>query len=104
MAALSSAADAEGAVAGVVSQRDLFHGALAWSLGQGSEAHRKALEACPVKQVMQCDVRQTTPDTPLAEAAREMLAAKIGCLPVVERERLVGILTESDLLALIVPA
>jgi CBS domain-containing membrane protein len=40
------------------------------------------------------------PDTPLAEAARIMLERKIGCLPVVEAGKLVGILTESDFVRL----
>jgi CBS domain-containing protein len=47
---------------------------------------------------MATDPVTTTPDTPLADAARVMLERKIGCLPVVEDGRLVGILTESDFL------
>jgi CBS domain-containing protein len=49
-----------------------------------------------VKEVMTADVVTTAPDVPLVDAARAMLRHKIGCLPVVEDERLVGILTESD--------
>jgi CBS domain-containing protein len=37
----------------------------------------------------------------LVEAARLLAERKIGCLPVVEHGRLVGILTEGDFVALI---
>ena len=49
---------------------------------------------------MQTDVATTTPDVPLAEAARVMIEKKIGCLPVIDGAKLAGILTEGDLLAL----
>ena len=47
------------------------------------------------------NVETTTPDTPLATAARVMIERKIGCLPVVENETLVGILTEGDFVRLV---
>lgn len=52
----------------------------------------------PVANVMTLDVITTSPDTPIADAARLMIERKIGGLPVVEQDRLVGILTTSDLL------
>jgi len=39
-----------------------------------------------------------SPDTPLTDAAQVMLDRKIGTLPVVEEDRLIGILTRSDVL------
>jgi hypothetical protein len=45
---------------------------------------------------MHNDVVTTTPDTPLADAARTMFEKKIGCLVVLEGQKIVGILTESD--------
>jgi CBS domain-containing membrane protein len=47
-------------------------------------------------------VTTITPDLPLLEAARIMLDNKYGCLPVVEKGRLVGILTEADFTRLVV--
>lgn len=88
--------DEEGALCGVVSQRDLFRGALARALGYGESAQRKLLGTLVVKEVMTTEVVTVGPDAPLGEAARLMLEHQIGCLPVVEGERLVGILTESD--------
>ncbi len=90
----------DGQLAGIVSQRDLFRGALAQALGYGQRAQRKLLDTLVVKEVMSADVITTSPDTPLAEAARVLVERKIGCLPVVEAGRLVGILTEGDFVAL----
>jgi CBS domain-containing membrane protein len=93
--------DDDGRLAGVLSQRDIFFNALAWSLGQGEAAHRKALEACRVKEVMRHEVVTIASDAPIAEAARLLSEHKIGCLPVLDGEALVGILTEGDFLALL---
>jgi CBS domain-containing membrane protein len=86
---------------GIVSQRDLFRDALSQALGYGKHAQRKILDTLSVKEVMTGDVVTTSPDTPLVEAARLLTERKIGCLPVVENRRLVGILTEGDFVALI---
>jgi CBS domain-containing protein len=53
-----------------------------------------------VKEVMTTELVTTTPDTPLVEAARLMAHRKLGCLPVLEEGRLVGILTEGDFVLL----
>jgi len=87
-------------VVGILSQRDLFRGALARAVGYGSHAQQKLLSMLVVKDVMTTDPVTTTPDTPLADAARLMLERKIGCLPVLEGGKLVGILTESDFVRL----
>ena len=50
-----------------------------------------------VKAVMVKDVITTTEDTPIEEAAHLMLENKIGCLPVIRDDKLVGIITESDI-------
>jgi acetoin utilization protein AcuB len=42
------------------------------------------------------DLITTTEDVPIEEAAQLMLDHKIGCLPVLRDDRLVGIITESD--------
>ena len=88
-------------IVGVVSQRDIFYGALAWSLGQGAAAHQKTLDVLPVKNVMRSEVTTVSSDTPLGDAARTLLEGRIGCLPVVDGNRLVGILTEGDFLAML---
>ncbi len=88
-------------LAGIVSQRDLFQSALVWALGYGSAARDKVLDSILVKEVMTDEVETTTPDTLLTTAARVMADRKIGCLPVVEKGSLVGILTEGDFVLLV---
>jgi CBS domain-containing membrane protein len=88
-------------LAGIVTQRDLFRDALAQALGYGRHAQRKILDTLAVKDVMATDVVTIKPDAPLVEAAKLLTERKIGCLPVVENGRLVGILTEGDFVALI---
>lgn len=85
---------------GIISQRDLFRGALAQAIGYGQHARRKLLDTLVVKEVMTTDPVTTTPDASLADAAKVLMEKKLGCLPVVEGGRLVGILTESDFVAL----
>ena len=88
-------------LAGILSQRDLFRGALAQALGYGQYAHRKLLDTFAIKDVMTTDLITTSPDTLLVEAAQVLIERKIGCLPVVENGRLVGIITEGDFVALV---
>lgn len=85
---------------GIVSQRDLFRGALAQVVGYTHRARRKLLDKLKIKDIMTADVITTTPETPLSEAARMLMEHKIGCLPVVKDRRLAGILTETDFVAL----
>lgn len=87
-------------VCGVVSQRDLFQGALFKALGYGSHLAKKMLDNYVVKEAMSKQLLTTTKDVPIAEAASIMLSNKIGCLPVVEGDTLVGIITETDFLRL----
>ena len=88
--------DDDGLLVGIVSQRDLFRGALARALGYGAHAQQKLLGQLVVKEVMTNDPITISPDASLAEAARLMLKHKIGALVVIEDGRLAGILTESD--------
>ena len=50
-----------------------------------------------VEAVMVKNVITTIEDTPIEEAAHLMLDNKIGCLPVMRDDKLVGIITESDI-------
>ncbi|MDP6580429.1 MAG: CBS domain-containing protein [Vicinamibacterales bacterium] len=88
-----------GQLVGILSQRDLFHSALVRALGFGTTAKDKMLQSIAVKNVMTDHVHTTTPDTPVTEAARMMLEHKVGCLPVMQSDELVGILTEGDFVA-----
>jgi CBS domain-containing membrane protein len=92
--------DEDGGLAGIVSQRDLFHSGLIRALGYGAHAQQHALASVTVKEAMTTEVVTTTPNTPLREAARTMLELKIGCLVVVEAGRVAGLVAESDFVKL----
>lgn len=50
-----------------------------------------------VNEVMTRDIHIAAPDQTLAEAAAEMAKADIGCLPVGHKDKLVGMLTDRDI-------
>lgn len=93
--------DEDGRVCAVVSQRDLFRGALLRALGYGGRAEELMLRQVAVKDTMSSQIQTTTPDMPVADAARLMIERRIGCLPVIENDRLVGIVTETDFVRLV---
>ncbi|MBW2234320.1 MAG: CBS domain-containing protein [Deltaproteobacteria bacterium] len=86
-----------GRLVGVVSERDLLRASLS-SLDPRRQERRAFLEAIDISQVMSAPPVVVDSDTPVEEAARIMADNKIGCLPVVQGEELVGMLTETDLL------
>jgi len=55
-----------------------------------------------VKSVMKTSIVTTSPDTPIEEAALIMLDKNIGCLPVIDRNKLVGIISDRDLFQVLV--
>lgn len=98
--------DEAGALVGIVTDRDLRHAALAPALGEflPARAHRRArllgeaLENLRVRDVMTWAVVTTGPEVALLSAALVMLESRVGSLPVVDSGRLVGLLTEQDVL------
>ena len=92
--------DDDGKLCGIVTQRDLFRGALLRALGYGSRLADKVFESLPIKEAMTDEVISVSPGTAISDAARLMLDHKVGCLPVVEDGRLVGIVTETDFIEL----
>ncbi len=55
-----------------------------------------------VKEIMRKKVFTTTPDTPIEEAAMLMYDQNIGCLPVLDNGRLVGIISDRDIFKVLV--
>jgi CBS domain-containing membrane protein len=86
-------------LAGIVSERDLFRSSLAQALGYGTKATRDLMKTMRIKDIMIPGVVTVGPEAALCEACRLMLEHKIGCLPVVDNDRLVGLITETDILA-----
>ncbi len=90
--------DRERRLVGIVTDRDLrqvvFDPAVQERLGNLGEA----LGTLTVRDVMTWGVVTVQPETEIRQAARLMREQKIGALPVVDGERVVGILTETDVL------
>lgn len=85
-------------VVGVLSQRDLFRSALVKIMGLKPSDQRALLKSVPIREAMSTPVITVLPDATVKQAARLMMERKIGCLPVVEGETLVGLVTETDVL------
>jgi acetoin utilization protein AcuB len=91
---------------GIITERDLRGAAFAPALWEHLspamqtrlEQVRVALGRVTVGDLMTPEPMTATPETGLAEAAARMFEHRIGCLPVVEGGRVVGILTETDAL------
>jgi acetoin utilization protein AcuB len=98
--------DGTGTLIGIVTDRDLRHAALAPALDEylSVRAHRRArqmsetLEDLRVKDVMTWAVVTTGPEAPLTYGALIMFERRVGSLPVLEHGRIVGMLTERDVL------
>jgi CBS domain-containing protein len=88
--------DRDGDLVGLVSQRDLARGALGPQDALPLSVQQELLRRRKVREIMSTEIETVDPDVALDAAAQMMLESKIGCLPVVEGEHLVGILTEAD--------
>ncbi|MFQ5847500.1 MAG: CBS domain-containing protein [Candidatus Methylomirabilales bacterium] len=83
---------------GVISDRDVRESLPAPSSQAGSAECAAAMDRIAVWEVMVEEVVTVTPRTPLAQAVHLLAGHKIGCLPVMDSGRLVGIVTETDVL------
>lgn len=88
--------DASGKMVGIVSDKDLLHAAPSPATSLSVHELHYLLAKLTIKQVMSSPVISVSSDTPLEEAARVMADNKIGGLPVVDGDQLVGIITETD--------
>jgi CBS domain-containing protein len=88
----------QGEVVGMVTQRDLFKAAMSSTMGYGEKAQRAYLQSVRVKEIMVYPVVMVAPDTSVAAAAAMIIDKGIGCLPVVDGTKLVGMVTKTDLL------
>jgi CBS domain-containing membrane protein len=88
----------EGRLVGILSQRDLFRASISSVLRLRYTVEREWLAKISVREIMTTNVFTVTPSMPISAAAGMMIDKRIGCLPVVEDGKLVGLLSESDCL------
>lgn len=87
----------EGRMVGIVSEKDLLYASPSPATSLSIYEMHYMLSQLLVTELMSRDVITVTPDTPLEEAALLMVDNTIGGLPVMEGDRLVGIITETDI-------
>lgn len=87
-----------GKLVGVVSERDLLRASLSNLTGFDSSERRAFLNGVEIARVMSAPPVVIEADAPIEHAALVMAERRIGCLPVMDGQMLVGLLTETDLL------
>lgn len=89
--------DADGKLQGVVTNRSLLLSSPTSATTLSVFEVDYILSHTQIGQVMSSPAIAVGPDLPLEEAARLMIDHHIGCLPVVEGEKLVGIISDTDI-------
>lgn len=90
-----------GVLVGLVTEGDLKR-AEPSTLTDSEEDFNRVMEDTPVSRIMIQNPITVTPETPLREAAETVHGTKYGALPVVSEGRVVGILTDNDLIRALV--
>lgn len=89
-----------GDLVGLISHRDLLRHALIEQAQTPEFIEQAIRERVAARDLMVVDIQCVGPRSDLRAATQQMLEYKLGCLPVLEGRRLVGILTESDFVRL----
>lgn len=87
----------QGRLIGIVSENDLLHASPSDATSLSVWELNYLLHKTTVAQIMTKNVISISEDTPIEEAARIMADNKIGGLTVVREDKVVGIITETDL-------
>lgn len=89
--------DENGKLVGIVAEKDLLYASPSSAKALNVYELQYLLAKLTVGDVMTRNVITVTEFTPLEEAARIMVDNKIGALPVMRGDQLVGIITETDI-------
>lgn len=89
---------------GVVTQADLLRASISVLAEPTPSEERALMRGTLVSMVMATNVYTVAPDTPALRAAEMLRRHHFGCLPVLDGQRLVGIVTEGDFVKLVIRA
>ena len=89
--------NAEGELVGLLTDRDLLRGYRA-----GDEVKKSLPPTTPVMHLMQTAIITATDDTELRDIAQVMVDDGVRCVPVVNGDKLVGMITANDVLKCVV--
>ncbi|MFT7522138.1 MAG: CBS domain-containing membrane protein [Kiritimatiellia bacterium] len=93
--------DEDGNLTGLLSHRDLARRALGLVDELPLQERRAILDERVVSEIMEHSPETADPSDTVLEVAERMVENKFGCMLVVEGRRLVGIITESDFVRLV---
>ncbi len=86
------------ALVGIISDRDLKRAMPSIVAGATAEEYQTFMDETPVEQAMTANPIACAPNTDLVDLVREFCQKKVGAIPVVDDGRLVGIVTQTDMM------
>jgi acetoin utilization protein AcuB len=89
--------DHSGNLIGIVTELDLLKASPSEATTLSVWEIKSLLSSFPIEKIMTKEVISVTEDTPIEEAARVMADKKIGGMPVMRGDSIVGIITETDI-------
>ncbi|MBI4479265.1 MAG: CBS domain-containing protein [Acidobacteria bacterium] len=88
----------QGQLAGVISERDLWRFSPTMLIPLSPQDYNRVFEETRIGKVMTRDPQTIAPDAPLFQAVNLLFQNRLGCLPVMDADQLVGIITVRDML------
>jgi len=88
----------EGKLVGIVTDRDIRQVAPAYPLFRDEQEIRRYTENLTVTAAMTADPMTISPDAPLVQAAKLLETYRISALPVLDGQKLIGMISVMDLL------
>lgn len=85
---------------GLITHRDILSATISKLADLDPETQKEIDSGISIAEIMRADITSVSGETSLKEAAQILLNHKYGCLPVVDQNELVGIVTEADFLRL----
>ncbi|MEW5960067.1 MAG: CBS and ACT domain-containing protein [Chloroflexota bacterium] len=89
--------DEKGKLVGIVAERDLLYASPSPATSLSVWEMNYMLSKIKIERLMTRPVITTAPDTTIEEAAHMMVQHRIGSLPVLDGDKLSGIITETDI-------
>lgn len=87
----------KGKLVGIVAEKDLLYASPSPATSLSVYEVGYLLSKLKVEEIMAKKVTTVSPDAPLEEAARVMVDNQVGALPVMDKDHLIGIITETDI-------